>query len=118
MLLLPRVLRFVPANPLRRVLHRALSYGPTLLRSAVLRHIRITLQLKVRITFQNDAAVPEHDGDAVELDEAPLPPEPAEPVEDEVDMPAVQDIIEGLVEVMPAAPVPLIGSLYGIIGNP
>lgn len=107
--LLESMLQFVPANPLRRVLPRALPCR-VVFRSASPGHIRITIELELRIPFQNYD--PEPENEVAELDEG-LPP--LELAEAEVDMPAVQ--VVGVVQGIPTAHVPLLGSLYGVLGH-
>lgn len=99
--LLPFVHQLASVNPLRRLLHQTLPYRATL-RSVVPGSMRITIELDLKIFFQDGAAVPENVVGAVE------PPEPAEA---EVNIPAIGDMIPDV----PAADAPLLGSLHGIL---
>lgn len=92
--LLPLVPQLAPAGSLRRVLHRMLPYSAALL----------------RIAFQNEAAEP---GTEVDVVETNLSVEPPEPAEDEVDMPAIENVIQA----MSVVHTPLAGSLYGILNH-
>lgn len=120
--LLASVLRFAPTSWFRQVLHRGLSYGTAFLHLVVPGSVRITIHLEVGITFRNDTAQPENEVEVVELGEAIEPPElaeetlePFELAELEVDMPAVPNVAEAIVEDIPAH-TPLMGSLHGIHG--
>lgn len=85
--LLALVLQLVVAKLLRQIQNRTLSYTASL-PAASTRRMRVTIQLEVRIAFWDDAA--ENPGSEVDV-ELDVAPEPTEPTEDEVDMPAVQD---------------------------
>lgn len=95
-------------NPFMRIMHRALSCGGTLLRLMVAGYIHI--KLKVITTFRaNNTVESSHDAGIIVPDETPE--ELGQTDEPEADIVAAQDIIHGVTP----APVPLLGSLYGIL---
>lgn len=100
--LLPFVRQLAPVDPLR-LLHRALPYRAAL-RAVVPGRMRITIELELRITLQRGDAAPENVVGVAE---------PLEPAEADIDIPAVENMIQGI----PAPHAPLRGSLYGILDH-
>lgn len=105
-----------PANPLPPTLRQAIRGCSTLLHlaipGAVFIFITTILILELKIFFANDPVEPENDVDAAELD-GTIVPEPVNEHEMPVEIPAVENIVGGA----PGAPVPLLGSLNGILDH-
>lgn len=96
--LLPLVLQLAPAVPLRRILYRALPCEIAL-RSIVPGSMRITIELKLRISFQSEGTEP---GNVVEMNPiGPIELVEAEAIENQ-DIPPHTS---------------LMGSLYGILDH-
>lgn len=106
--LLAPMLQFTPADRLRGIIHRALPYWGAL-SSVMPGRVRVMIQVEVRTDFHDDVEDdPENEVDVVELDEIIELPAPAE---DEIDMLAIQNLVQDDLVVQ----APLLRSLFGIL---
>lgn len=102
-----------PVNPPLPCLGRAVWCWAARLRSAVPGGVRISIKIKLEleIFFTDGATEHENEANVVELDETIETPETAN--EPGLNIPAMHNIVGGV----PAAPVPLMGSLRGVVGH-